>query len=58
MWSSIFSWATKVTKEVLVSVAPFWRKIGTKRQGVILPSPVIEVVRFTKGIINRGMKRD
>ena len=49
-----FSLGTKVTKEVLVTVDPFCRKIGTKRRGVILPSPVIEVVRlidyFTKCI--------
>ena len=35
----------KVTKEVLVCVASFWRKLGTKRRGVFLASPVIEVVR-------------
>ena len=46
MWSSIFSRATKVTKEVLVCVEPFRRKMWTKRRGVILPSPVIEVVRW------------
>ena len=45
IWSSIFSWATKITKEVLVCDAPFRRKIGTKHRGVILSSPVIEVVR-------------
>ena len=28
-----FSLVTKVAKEVLVRVDPFWRKIGTKRRG-------------------------
>ena len=27
VWSSIFNWVAKVKKEVLVCVAPFWRKI-------------------------------
>ena len=33
MWSSIFIWATKVTKEVLVCFAPFRRKIVTTPVG-------------------------
>ena len=36
---------TKITKQALVCVAWFRRKIGTKRRGVFLPSPVIKVVR-------------
>ena len=45
MWSSIFSLVTKVTKHVLVCVAPLQRKIGTKCRGVFLTSQIIYMCR-------------
>ena len=45
MWSSIFSLVTKVTKHVLVCIAPIQHKIQTKCRGVFLTSQIIYIVR-------------
>ena len=52
MLSSIFSWVTKVTKDVWVCVPPLQQKNPNRVSRVFLTLPIIYIVRFK--LISKG----